>query len=144
VEQVQVSVPTADGAGIAQVQVSVAGTGNVTAGRDIHYRGGDVYTAASAEKALSKADKNDIADAVVDGVRNGYIAPAFATQLAGGAPARHRGGTWGVFVWPSVAVAFMLVAALSQVDVDWLRTKNYLITGGLAWLGWLSVKRGWW
>ncbi|WP_327667615.1 hypothetical protein OHN37_39705 [Streptomyces sp. NBC_00485] len=123
-------------------QVNVSGSGNVTAGRDIFLHG-DVYTVQSAEKALSKADKSDIVDAVVAGVRNGYIAPAVATQIAGGAPARRR-GSWGVLVWPGMIVAFMLVAALSQVNVDWLETRNYLITGGLVWLAWASVKRGWW
>ncbi|MEU5040864.1 hypothetical protein [Streptomyces griseorubiginosus] len=126
-----------------QVHVNVAGTGNVTAGGSIFFHG-DVYTVQSAEKALSKADKNDIAAAVVAGVRNGYIAPAVATQIAGGAPARRRMGSWGVLVWPGMIVAFMMVAALSQVNVDWLRTKSYLITGGLVWLGWVSVRRGWW
>jgi len=124
-----------------EVQVNVSGTGNVTAGRDIFLHG-DVYTVQSAEKALSKADKSDIVQAVVAGVRSGYIAPAVATQIAGGAPARRRAGSWGI--WPGMIVAFMLVAALSQVNIDWLRTKSYLITGGLAWLAWVSVKRGWW
>ncbi|MFB7327756.1 hypothetical protein [Streptomyces sp. NPDC056190] len=126
-----------------QVQVNVSGTGNVTAGRDV-YLHGDVYTVASAEKALSKADKSDIVQAVVAGVRNGYIAPAVATQIAGGAPASRRTRSWGVLIWPGMIVAFMLVAVLSQVNVDWLRTRNYLIIGGLVWLAWVSVKRGWW
>ncbi|MFD4525031.1 hypothetical protein ACFWP7_14140 [Streptomyces sp. NPDC058470] len=128
---------------IEKILVKVSGTGNVTAGRDIFLHG-NLYTAASAEKALSRVDKSDIADAVVAGVRKGYIAPAVATQIAGAAPARRRTGSWGVLVWPGIAVAFMLVAALSQVDVDWLRTRNFLITGGLVWLAWVSVKRGWW
>ncbi|AZQ39084.1 hypothetical protein EJ357_41315 [Streptomyces cyaneochromogenes] len=127
---------------VEQVQVNVSGAGNVTAGRDIFLHG-DIYTVESAEKALSKADKSDIVEAVVAGVRNGYIAPAVATQIAGGAPARRRVGG-GALIWPSMIVTFMLVAALSQVNVDWLQTKNYLITGGLIWLAWVSVKRGWW
>ncbi|MEU6143445.1 hypothetical protein ABZ848_24170 [Streptomyces sp. NPDC047081] len=127
-----------------KVRVNVSGTGNVTAGRDVFLHG-DVYTISKAEKALTRADKEDIADAVIAGVRSGYIAPYVAAEIAGAAPARRRRtGSWGVLVWPGVAVAFMLVAALSQVNVDWLRTRNYLITGGLVWLAWVSVKRGWW
>ncbi|MGW0093141.1 hypothetical protein ACWDWS_29575 [Streptomyces sp. NPDC003328] len=124
-------------------QVNVAGSGNVTAGRDIFLHG-DVYTIESAEKALSKADKSDIVQAVVAGVRTGHIAPAVATQIAGGAPATRRAAPWGVLIWPGMIVAFILVAALSQVNVDWLETRSYLITGGLVWLAWVSVKRGWW
>lgn len=139
----QSPVSTAGLTDMEKVLVNVSGTGNIAAGRDVFLHG-DVYTVASAEKALSNADKDDIAQAVVAGVRKGYIAPAVATQIAGAAPARRRAGSWGVLVWPGVAVAFMLVAALSQVNVDWLQTRNFLITGGLVWLAWVSVKRGWW
>lgn len=120
-------------------KISVLGSGNITAGGDVY------YTAENAKVALKKADRDAIVNGLLDGLDRGYIAPAAVTQIAGGAPSKsRRRPAWRGVLWPSIFITFLLVAALSQVNIDWLRTRSYIITGILGWGIWTSIKRGWW